>query len=63
VAGANLSLMDTRITMRWTPEIDAISSKWRLRYKNIIYDVTSIAPIDMNRREVEILAKSGTNQG
>jgi SPP1 family predicted phage head-tail adaptor len=61
--GLNAAQMDTRIRCRWNPELDAINSEWRIRYKETVYDVVSIAHIMTGRRELEILAKSGTNLG
>lgn len=63
IAGVNLALMDTRIRMRWTPAADNIGPKWRLRYKSITYDIVQVAHVDMGRREIEIMAKSGANLG
>lgn len=59
----NLSQMDTRIRLRWTPQLDAMTTEWRLRYKELIYDIVSIAHVAMGRRELEVMCKSGTNQG
>jgi SPP1 family predicted phage head-tail adaptor len=64
IAGANLASMDTKIRFRWSRTVDELlSSKWRMRYKGTIYDVVSLVQIATGKREVEVLAKSGTNYG
>jgi len=54
---------DTRITMRWTPTIDALSEKWRLRYQSTIYNVVSLANTGLRNREIVCLCKSGRDTG
>ncbi len=63
-ANLNLSELDTRITFRWSPVLDEMTSDWRIRYKTTIYDISS-PPIhkDMDRREIEVLARSGVTSG
>ena len=61
--GLNAAQMDTRIRIRWSTELDAMNTEWRIRYKGIVYDVVSIAHVMTAKRELEILAKSGTNLG
>lgn len=55
--------MDTKIRIRWSPTMDRMNAKWRLTHQNVIYNVVSIANIDMARREIEIMAGSGINNG
>lgn len=55
--------MDTRIRIRWTPTTDGINAKWRLRYLGTIYNISSVAIINMGMREIEIMARSGLNTG
>lgn len=61
--GLNAAQMDTRLRMRWSTALDAMNSEWRIRYKETVYNVVSIAHVMTGRRELEILAKSGTNLG
>jgi SPP1 family predicted phage head-tail adaptor len=61
--GLNAAQMDTRIRMRWSEALDAMTTEWRIRYKETYYDLISIAHIRTGHRELEILAKSGTNLG
>ncbi len=60
---ANLSEMDTRIRVRWTPGLDQMTTKWRMRRPNVIYDLKSIAHVNLDQREIEVLVKSGLNEG
>jgi SPP1 family predicted phage head-tail adaptor len=61
--GLNAAQMDTRIRCRWSPDLDEMDTEWRIRYKEQVFDLISIAHIMTGRRELEILAKSGTNLG
>lgn len=63
IAGANLSIMDTRIRIRWSPDVAAVTSKWRARYGDTVYDIVSAAHLATGRREIELLCKSGANDG
>lgn len=58
-----LAEMDTRIRIRWSPSVDAITAQWRARHQNVIYNFKSVARVDYGRREIEIMAASGTNDG
>lgn len=64
LAGTDITAtMDTRIKVRWSPFIDGINAEWRLRHQDIIYNIESIAHIEMRHREIEIMAYSGINKG
>lgn len=58
-----LADMDTRVTMRWTPTIAAINPRWRLRFGAIVYNVVSVADIEMKHERFELLCSSGKNLG
>jgi SPP1 family predicted phage head-tail adaptor len=60
---ANLAVMDTRFRFRWTPGLSQMTTKWRMRRPNLIYNIVSIAEILMDQKEIEVLAKSGANEG
>lgn len=62
-ANVNLSEMDTRIHVRWSTSLQSMTTGWRILFKNIIYDVKSALVPDFARKEIEILAQSGINQG
>lgn len=62
--GAQLaSAMDTRIAVRWGPAIAGLTAAWRLRMGTTIYNIVSVVNVDMRNRRIELLCKSGTNQG
>jgi SPP1 family predicted phage head-tail adaptor len=54
---------DTRIGIRWSPDTDRMNAKWRLTHLAVIYNIVSIAHVMMGRRELEIMATSGLNEG
>lgn len=54
---------DTRIRMYWSALVSEMNAKWRIRYLDVIYNIQSIAHIELGHREVEIMASSGGNQG
>lgn len=60
--------IDTKITIRWSPQIDGMTAKWRARFETrdnpIVYNITAPpAQIDMGQREVVLLCSSGINRG
>jgi SPP1 family predicted phage head-tail adaptor len=55
---------DTKIVLRWSPTTDQINATWRCRHGNLIYNI--MAPpshIEFGRRTIELLVKSGLNNG
>lgn len=58
---------DTRITIRWSPFIDAITAKWRIRYpvrgQNIVFDLKSVPPVPDDKGFLELTARSGLTEG
>lgn len=59
-----LGEMDTRIRVRWTPALAAVSSSWRIRHGTIIYSIVRPpAEIRLGRREIELMCSSGVNAG
>ena len=63
LAGVNLATMDTKITIRWSPDVDAVTTKWRASYRDTIYDIVSVAHKNLGRRQIELLCRSGSNEG
>lgn len=55
--------LTTRIRIRWSPVTDQLTAKWRLSHAGVFYDVISAAQINMGRREIEIMARSGRDLG
>jgi len=62
-ANVNISEMDTRITLRWSSVLDVMTTGWRIRFKDTIYDLKSVLTLELARREIEVMAKSGVNLG
>jgi len=58
-----LADMDTRIKVRWSKSLDRMTEKWRLRHEGRIYNIKQVAHIALRRREIEIMASSGLNNG
>lgn len=63
VAAAEVAELDTRIRIRYSPEFDPMTAKWRAIYRSVIYDIKSVANVNMADREIELMAKSGVNSG
>lgn len=63
LAGELASSMDTRIRVRWSPALAAMTPKWRAREGGRTYDVVSVADVRTAHREIEIMARSGLNNG
>lgn len=60
--------IDVKITIRWSPRIDGMSAKWRVRFATrdnpIVYNIAAPpAQVNMGQREVVLLCRSGTNEG
>lgn len=58
-----LSEMDTRIRMRWSPLTDQITTKHRILFAGNTYSIISIAHLRFERQELELMCKSGANDG
>ena len=54
---------DTRIKIRWSELANRLTSAHRGVYQGAVYNFTNIAQINLGKREVEIMAKSGVNDG
>lgn len=60
--------VDVKITIRWSPHIDGMSAKWRVRFAKrdnpIIYNISAPpAQVNMGQREVVLLCRAGVNKG
>lgn len=58
-----LADLDTRIVIRWSGFVDDMTAKWRVLHKTTTYNIVSIAHKNLGQREVEIMAKTGLNDG
>lgn len=54
---------DTAIGMRWSPNVDQVTPKWRARHQTTIYNIESVAHVNLGQREIELTCKSGVNRG
>jgi SPP1 family predicted phage head-tail adaptor len=60
---AILGEMDTRIRIRWALVFDEVDETFRIRHRGRVYNIVSVAHVALHQRELEIMAKSGVNQG
>lgn len=58
-----LSKMDTRIVVRCNPVTNRITQAHSGECNGIIYDFVSVKQIMLDQRYIEIMAKSGLNNG
>lgn len=58
-----LADMDTRIVIRWSEFADDITAKWRLKHKTTTYNIASLSHKNLGQREIEIISKTGLNDG
>ena len=63
VDGAIRADMDTRITVRWAEPLNVLSPDYRIRHQDSIYNIVSVAHVNYGHREIQIMAKTGTNNG
>lgn len=61
--GATLADTDTRIRIRFAPDLEDINAKWRVLHRGDVYNVYSAAESNMGREFIEIMAKNGINEG
>lgn len=58
-----LAEMDTRITLRYGPVSRLVTAKHRLAHQGTAFNIVSVAHVDLAQERVEIMAKSGVNDG
>jgi SPP1 family predicted phage head-tail adaptor len=63
LAAQGASEMNTRICIRWTPTLNAVTPTWRVRFGTILYNIKSIINKDNANRELEMMCQSGVNTG
>lgn len=54
---------DTRLVIRWSPQSDAITPKWRARHGGIDYNVVNCIHVKQAQRELHLFCRSGLNDG
>lgn len=64
IGGQVIARSVARFRVFWSPRAAEITAKWRIRYRDLIYNI-SAPPIivDMGRREIEIVGVAGANLG
>jgi SPP1 family predicted phage head-tail adaptor len=55
--------VDTRIVVRWSEQIDAVTPKWRIVHDGAVYDIKFVGHIGLRQREVEFMCQSGVSEG
>lgn len=55
--------MDTRIRVRWNDITSQVTTAHRGEHQGSIFNFVSIAHLRLDQREIEIMAKSGVNDG
>lgn len=69
LASQLLEQADTRIRIRWAPELANLDTAARVRWTDVagrremFYDIVSVIEPKMRRKELELLCKSGTSEG
>lgn len=55
--------MDTRLRIRWSPLSDTFTTAHRGIHQGSVFNFVSFAHVRLEQREIEIMAKSGVNDG
>jgi SPP1 family predicted phage head-tail adaptor len=63
IAGQVIARLTSLATIRWTPNVDRITAKWRLRHKDTVYNVIDVDHIDLAHREIQLTCDAGVNLG
>lgn len=58
-----LAELDTRIRIRWSPNNDQITEKWRVVHNRVIYDIKNVIHVRLAQRTIDLMCKSGVNNG
>ena len=56
--------LDTRIVIRWSSDVSAISAAWRCVFGSVIYNIAA-PPVNRGQlnKDIELMCKSGVNDG
>ena len=54
---------DTRIIVRYGPATEQITPNHRIVHQGAIFNVVQVAHVNLGQRTIEIMAKSGVNDG
>lgn len=58
-----LAALDTTIRVRWSPNNDQITAKWRVIHDRVVYDIKNVIHVRLEQRMIELACKSGVNNG
>jgi SPP1 family predicted phage head-tail adaptor len=54
---------DTRVRLRYSPAAAQVTPGHRLEHQGALFNVVSVAHVRLGQQEIEIMAKSGVNDG
>jgi len=60
---ATLGIMDTRFIFRWSQTFEEVTERYRIRFRSKVFNIVSVAERRSERREMEVMAKTGANEG
>lgn len=63
IANQPIADLDTTIRIRWSPNNEHITAKWRVVHDRVIYDIKNVIHVNLAQRIIELLCKSGVNSG
>lgn len=64
-----VGVLDTKIGVRWSPRMDQVAAKWRLRFAprgrdGVVYDIIAQpAHVNLGHREIHFACRSGVASG
>ncbi len=58
-----LAEMDTRITVRYSELTAQITAAHRLEHQGNLFNIVSVAQVNLAQRAIEMMCKSGVNDG
>ena len=56
-------VMDTRFTFRWSLAFEEVDERYRIRYRDRVFNIVSVIEKRSEKREMEVMALSGQNEG
>lgn len=54
---------DTRLRIRWSPRMAGCLPTWRALHGGVVYNIVHVSHVRLEQRMIELLCKSGTNEG
>ena len=58
-----LAEADVRVRVRWSPQLEACTPAWRVLHGDTILNSARVIHVRLGRQMVELLCKTGTNEG